>query len=87
MPFDAGQHAILAQGLKAARNRVGLNLEEAADRISGMGVLCTRSSLISWERAAGEGWREPYASSLPAIAAAYECDVNSLFPATRGGPC
>lgn len=86
MPFNNIQHQILAQGLRAARNTIGLNLEEAADRISGMGVRCSRGSLLSWERVSGERAKEPFASSLPTIAAAYECTVNTFFHVPVG-PC
>ncbi len=69
----------LALGLKAARQRAGLNSREAAERLSSAGKACSCATLLNWERGKGKSSREPSASDLALIARTYGCTIAELF--------
>jgi len=77
--YNSSRRSILAQGLKAARQKANLKSDEAAKLLSEMGLSCRRGTLLAWERGVGTTSREPYASDLPLIAHVYGCNVSDFF--------
>jgi transcriptional regulator with XRE-family HTH domain len=77
--FDIERRTALGSGLKAARNRAGFTVKEAAGRLSARGLECKRGTLLAWERGGGRSSREPFASDLQLIASIYGCHVDDFF--------
>jgi transcriptional regulator with XRE-family HTH domain len=77
--FDIERRTSLGKGLKAARNRAGFSVKEAAARLSSQGLECKRGTLLAWERGGGRSSREPFASDLQLIASMYGCHVDDFF--------
>ena len=82
MGYDIERRTRFARRLKAARQRAQLSAKQASERLTSMGVACSRGTLLAWERGGGRTSREPFASDVALLAAAYGCDVNSLFDDT-----
>jgi transcriptional regulator with XRE-family HTH domain len=70
---------MFAAALKAARRRSGLSAQQAAALLAAQGLVCSRGTLLAWERGQGPTTREPFASDLAIIAGIYRCAVDELF--------
>lgn len=81
--YHVDRRAVLARGLKLARQRRGLSATSASEALVGRGLRCKRATLLAWERGRGDTSREPYASDLAVIASVYGCTVNDLFRQTQ----
>ncbi len=79
MGYDIERRTNLAKQLKAARQRAALSAKDAAEKLTGLGVACSRGTLLAWERGGGRTSREPFASDLGTLARAYDCSVSDFF--------
>ncbi len=79
--YDVHRRTLLAQGLKGARQRLGISARDAAAQLTAHGLDCTRGTLLAWERGGGRTSREPFASDLAVVAAVYHCAVAEFFNA------
>jgi transcriptional regulator with XRE-family HTH domain len=82
--YDIERRTNLAKRLKAARQRAALSAKEAAEKLTSLGVACSRGTLLAWERGGGRTSREPFASDLNVLATAYACSVNVFFDEMPG---